>query len=180
MDLPRRLIRRVGTFPRTVVRVRRRNARPTFDLFTDRALIVLALAQDEAKRLGHDYIGTEHLLLGLIRERGSVAGRVLKRMGVRLPAVRSAIESIVGRGQTAATGELRLTPRAKRALERAGKEAQTLKHGYVGTEHLLLGLIHEAEGVAARILVPMGVTFAKVHAEIQRIIGSGSGRDQRS
>ena len=175
MHLPRRLVRRVGGVP-----LRRRRAdRAAFDLFTDRARDAMGFAQDEARRLGHNFLGTEHLLLGLVRKRDGVAGKVLRRMGVRLPAVRSAVESVIGRGAAAAAGELRMTPRAKKVLELAVKEAGRLRHNYVGTEHLLLGIVREGEGVAAGILGRLGITHEKVRAEVLRMIGSGPDGGQR-
>ena len=175
MHLPRRLVRRVGGLP-----LRRRRAdRAALDLFTDRARDAMGFAQDEARRLGHNYLGTEHLLLGLVRKRDGVAGKVLRRMGVRLPAVRSAVESVIGRGAATAAGEMRMTPRAKKVLDLAVKESGRLRHNYVGTEHLLLGIVREGEGVAAGILGRLGVTHEKVRAEVLRMIGPGPDGGQR-
>jgi ATP-dependent Clp protease ATP-binding subunit ClpC len=115
-----------------------------FDRFTDRARRVLVFAQEEAQRLNHNYIGTEHLLLGLLREREGVAAGVLSGLGVGLERVSSSVELIVGRGDRAVTGDMHLTPRAKRAIELAVEESRRLGHHYIGTEHLLLGLIREA------------------------------------
>jgi hypothetical protein len=123
-----------------------------FDRFTDRARRVLDQAQDEAHRLNHNYIGTEHLLLGLVHEREGVAARVLTERGVDLGQVRSAVERIIGRAERPPAGPIGLTPRAKRALELAVDEAGRLEHDYVGTEHLLLGLVREGEGVAVDVL----------------------------
>ena len=175
MHLSRRLMSRVRTVPRVIIRSQRETD-SGFDRFTGRARTVLTLAQDEAKRLGHNYIGTEHLLLGLIRERRGVAGRMLHDMGVHLPATRSAVEAVVGRGSVTSVGEMHLTCRAKRALEQATKEASELRHDFVGTEHLLLGMLREGEGVAAQMLRPMGITLAKVRREVVRVIGHGPGR----
>src|SRR5437868_4989418 len=120
-----------------------------FDKFTDRARKVLTLAQDEAQRFNHNYIGTEHLLLGLVREGEGVAARVLENMNVELAKVRTAVEFIIGRGDRPVVGEVGLTPRAKRVIELAIDEARRLGHNYIGTEHLLLGLVREGEGIAA-------------------------------
>ena len=127
-----------------------------FDKFTDRARKVLTLAQDEAQRFNHNYIGTEHLLLGLVREGEGVAARVLENMNVELPKVRTAVEFIIGRGDRPVVGEVGLTPRAKRVIELAIDEARRLGHNYIGTEHLLLGLVREGEGIAAGVLESPG------------------------
>ena len=125
-----------------------------FDKFTDRARKVLTLAQDEAQRFNHNYIGTEHLLLGLVREGEGVAARVLENMDVELPKVRTAVEFIIGRGDRPVVGEVGLTPRTKRVIELAVDEARLMGHHYIGTEHLLLGLVREGEGIAAEVLEP--------------------------
>ena len=127
-----------------------------FDKFTDRARKVLTLAQDEAQRFNHNYIGTEHLLLGLVREGEGVAARVLENMNVELAKVRTAVEFIIGRGDRPVVGEVGLTPRAKRVIELAIDEARRLGHNYIGTEHLLLGLVREGEGIAAGVLESPG------------------------
>ena len=171
MHLPRRLIRQLGAVRRPATH-RGHRARP-FDLFTDRARDAVALAQDEARRLGHDSIGTEHLLLGILRQRNGVAARMLAGMGVRLADVRVAVESIVGRGSATVAGEMRLTPRTKRALELAVREAERLRHRYLGTEHLLLGIAGEREGVAAEILDGFGVNHERVRADVLRLVGPG-------
>ena len=116
-----------------------------FERFTDRARRVVVLAQEEARLLNHNYIGTEHLLLGLVREGEGVAARVLENMNVELPKVRTAVEFIIGRGDRPVVGEVGLTPRAKRVIELAIDEARRLGHNYIGTEHILLGLIREGE-----------------------------------
>ena len=123
-----------------------------FDKFTERARKVLSLAQEEAQRFNHNYIGTEHLLLGLVREGDGVAAKVLNNLGVELNKVRSAVEFIIGRGDRVVLGEIGLTPRAKKVIELAVDEARRLDHHYIGTEHLLLGLVREGEGIAAGVL----------------------------
>ena len=145
-----------------------------FDRFTKRARRVLTLAQEEAQRLNHNYIGTEHLLLGLIREENGVAVRVLRDMKVDLRLVRERIERAVGRGQRAMYGKLSLTPRTKRVIELAVDEARRLGHHYIGTEHLLLGLIREGEGVAVDVLKSMGVGLDKVRAQTARVMMDSS------
>ena len=139
--------------------------------FTARARSVMALAQDEAERFNHNYLGTEHLLLGLMREEEGVAGKVLNGLGVDLDQVRGRVEHLVGHGQGYVSGERRLTPRLKKALELAGDEARSLNHRYIGTEHLLLGLLREAEGVAAGVLNSLGVGYPQAHAAIMALIG---------
>jgi ATP-dependent Clp protease ATP-binding subunit ClpA len=144
-----------------------------FDRFTERARKVLHLAQEEAQRFNHNYIGTEHILLGLVREGDGVAARVLDKMNVQLPKVRSAVEFIIGRGEGEVIGEIGLTPRAKAVLELAVDEAIRLNHQYVGTEHLLLGNIREGQGIAAGVLESLGVNLATVRANTVRVL-SGS------
>ena len=141
-----------------------------FDKFTERARRVLTLAQEEALRFNHNYIGTEHLLLGLVREGEGVAAKVLSNMGVELNKVRSAVEFIIGRGDRAVMGDIGLTPRAKKVIELAVDEARRLGHHYIGTEHLLLGLVREGEGIAAGVLESLGVSLDKVRAEVTRIL----------
>jgi ATP-dependent Clp protease ATP-binding subunit ClpC len=145
-----------------------------FDKFTDRARKVLTLAQDEAQRFNHNYIGTEHLLLGLVREGEGVAARVLENMDVELPKVRTAVEFIIGRGDRPVVGEVGLTPRAKRVIELAIDEARRLGHNYIGTEHLLLGLVREGEGIAAGVLASLGVNLDKVRHEVIRVLSQSS------
>jgi hypothetical protein len=127
-----------------------------FERFTDRARRVVVLAQEEATGLKHNYIGTEHLLLGLVREREGVASEALESLGISLEAVRSEVEQIIGQGQAAVVGQIPFTPRAKKVLELSLREALQLGHSYIGTEHILLGLIREGEGVAAQVLVKLG------------------------
>jgi len=144
-----------------------------FDKFTERARRVLSLAQEEAQRFNHNYIGTEHLLLGLVREGDGLAAKVLANLGIELNKVRSAVEFIIGRGDTMVMGEIGLTPRAKKVIELAVDEARRLNHHYIGTEHLLLGLVREGEGVAARVLENMNVELPKVRTAVEFIIGRG-------
>jgi ATP-dependent Clp protease ATP-binding subunit ClpC len=135
---------------------------------------VLTLAQDEAQRFNHNYIGTEHLLLGLVREGEGVAARVLENMNVELAKVRTAVEFIIGRGDRPVVGEVGLTPRAKRVIELAIDEARRLGHNYIGTEHLLLGLVREGEGIAAGVLESLGVNLDKVRHEVIRVLSQSS------
>jgi ATP-dependent Clp protease ATP-binding subunit ClpC len=141
-----------------------------FDRFTERARRVLTLAQEEAQRLRHNYIGTEHILLGLMREGEGVAARVLSNLGVQLPKVRDSVEFIVGRGEGMVVGEIGLTPRAKKSVELAVKEARRLNHHYIGTEHLLLGLLREGEGIAAGVLESLGVSLDQVRAQVPVVL----------
>lgn len=149
-----------------------------FDKFTERARKVLTLAQEEAQRFNHNYIGTEHLLLGLVREGDGVAARVLSNMGVQLPKVRSAVEFIIGRGEGAVVGEIGLTPRAKKVIELAIDEARRLNHHYIGTEHLLLGLVREGEGIAAGVLESLGVNLEKVRAQVMQVVNQSQSYSQ--
>jgi ATP-dependent Clp protease ATP-binding subunit ClpC len=151
-----------------------RSSMDRFDKFTDRARKVLTLAQDEAQRFNHNYIGTEHLLLGLVREGEGVAARVLENMNVELAKVRTAVEFIIGRGDRPVVGEVGLTPRAKRVIELAIDEARRLGHNYIGTEHLLLGLVREGEGIAAGVLESLGVNLDKVRHEVIRVLSQSS------
>jgi ATP-dependent Clp protease ATP-binding subunit ClpC len=130
--------------------------------FTERARMVLSLAQEEAQRFQHNYIGTEHLLLGLVHEGEGVAARVLANLGVELHKVRSTVEFINGRGDRIVLGEIGLTPRAKTVIKFAVDEARRLNHHSIGTEHLLLGLVREGEGIAAGVLESPGVNLEKV------------------
>jgi ATP-dependent Clp protease ATP-binding subunit ClpC len=145
-----------------------------FDKFTDRARKVLTLAQDEAQRFNHNYLGTEHLLLGLVREGEGVAARVLENMNVELSKVRTAVEFIIGRGDRPVVGEVGLTPRAKRVIELAIDEARRLGHNYIGTEHLLLGLVREGEGIAAGVLESLGVNLDKVRHQVIHVLSQSS------
>jgi len=154
-----------------------------FEKFSERARRVLSLAQEEAQRFNHNYIGTEHILLGLVRETEGVAARVLLNLNVELVKVRSAVEFIIGRGERPTPGEIGLTPRAKKVIELAVDEARRLNHHYIGTEHLLIGLMREGEGVAAGVLESLGVGLEKVREETNSIIqqqSSGQSSGSRS
>ncbi len=153
-----------------------------FEKFSERARRVLSLAQEEAQRFNHNYIGTEHILLGLVRETDGVAARVLGSLGVELSKVRSAVEFIIGRGERPSPGDIGLTPRAKKVIELAVDEARRLSHHYIGTEHLLIGIMREGEGVAAGVLESLGVSLDKVRAETTRILNQSvsQGHSQRS
>jgi ATP-dependent Clp protease ATP-binding subunit ClpC len=144
--------------------------RDRFDKFTERARRALRLAQEEAQRLRHNYIGTEHLLLGLIREGDGVAAKVLSSLGVELDKARSSVESIIGRGDRVVLGEIGLTPRAKKVIELAVDEARHLHHHYIGTEHLLLGLVREGQGIAAGVLNSLGVSLEKVRTQTMVVL----------
>jgi ATP-dependent Clp protease ATP-binding subunit ClpC len=152
------------------------NDRDRFDKFTERARKVLSLAQEEAQRFNHNYIGTEHLLLGLVREGEGVAAKVLSNLGVELNKVRSAVEFIIGRGDRIVLGEIGLTPRAKKVIELAVDEARRLNHHYIGTEHLLLGLVREGEGIAAGVLESLGVNLEKVRTQTIQVLSQSSGQ----
>ncbi len=141
-----------------------------FEKFSERARRVLTLAQNEAQRFNHNYIGTEHILLGLVGETEGVVARVLKNLGIDLEKVRAAVEFIIGRGEKPVTGEIGLTPRAKKVIELAVDEARRANHSYIGTEHLLAGLLREGEGVASGVLESLGVTLEKVRTETQRVL----------
>jgi ATP-dependent Clp protease ATP-binding subunit ClpC len=145
-----------------------------FEKFSERARRVLTIAQEEARNLNHSYIGTEHILLGLVREEEGVAARVLINLGIGLGKVRSAVEFIIGRGEKPGTGETGLTPRAKKVIELAIDEARQLGHNYIGTEHLLLGLLREGEGVASSVLDSFGITLERARAETAHILTQGT------
>ena len=130
----------------------------------------MSLAQEEAQRFQHNYIGTEHLLLGLVREGEGVAAKVLEDLGVELIQVRSAVESVIGRGDRIVLGEIGLTPRAKKVIELAVDEARRLNHHYIGTEHILLGLVREGEGIAAGVLESQGVNLEKVRTGTLKVL----------
>src|SRR6266581_3973196 len=154
------------------------NDRNRFDRFTERAKKVLGLAQEEAQRFQHNYIGTEHLLLGLIREGEGVAAKVLSNLGVELNQVREAVEAMIGRGDRIVLGEIGLTPRAKKVIELAVDEAHRLNHHYIGTEHLLLGLVREGEGIAAGVLESLGVSLDKVRSQVIYVLNQSAAYSQ--
>ena len=144
-----------------------------FERFTERARQVVVLAQEESRRLKHNYIGTEHLLLGLLREEEGIAARVLGRLDVTADEVRAEIDRVIGQGDEVTSGQIPFTPRAKHALERSLREALALNHKYIGTEHVLLGVVQEENGVAARILEELGASAGKVREEVLRAVGGG-------
>ena len=146
-----------------------------FERFTDRARRVVVLAQEEARMLNHNYIGTEHILLGLIHEGEGVASKALEQLGISLENVREQVQEIIGQGQQAPTGHIPFTPRAKKVLELSLREALQLGHNYIGTEHILLGLIREGEGVAAQVLVKLGADLARVRQTVIQLISGYQG-----
>jgi ATP-dependent Clp protease ATP-binding subunit ClpC len=141
-----------------------------FERFTDRARRVVVLAQDEARRLDHNYIGTEHILLGLIHEGEGVAAKALESLGISLDAVRQQVEEIIGQGQQAPSGHIPFTPRAKKVFELSLREAVQLGHKHIGTEHILLGLIREGDGVAAQVLVKLGADLNRVRQQVIQLL----------
>jgi len=150
-----------------------------FERFTERARQVVVLAQDEARALKHNYIGTEHILLGLLREEEGLAARVLESLDITVERVRAQVVRIVGSGEEVTSGQIPFTPRAKKVLELALREALSLGHNYIGTEHILLGLVRENEGVAARILLDFDADSEKIRNEVIRMLsGPGSRRQQ--
>ena len=155
-----------------------------FERFTDRARRVVVLAQEEARLLNHNYIGTEHILLGLIHEGEGVAAKALESLGNSLEAVRQQVEEIIGQGGSSPSGHIPFTPRAKKVLELSLREALQLGHNYIGTEHILLGLIREGEGVAAQVLVKLGADLSRVRQQVIQLLsgypGSQSGEGQQS
>src|SRR6266851_3260958 len=148
-----------------------------FERFTDRARRVVVLAQEEARMLNHNYIGTEHILLGLIHEGEGVAARALGSLGVSQEAVRRQVEEIIGQGEQAPVGHIPFTPRAKKVLELALREALQLGHNYIGTEHILLGLIREGEGVAAQVLIKLGADLNRVRQQVIQLLHGGPGKE---
>jgi|SRR5437870_1156039 len=148
------------------------NTQTVFERFTDRARRVVVLAQEEARLLNHNFIGTEHLLLGLVQEGEGVAAQVLQSLGIALEAVRTKVEEIVGRGGSSAPASIPFTPRAKKVLELSLREALQLGHNYIGTEHILLGLVREGEGVAAKVLVTMGADLSRVRQRVIEVLSN--------
>jgi ATP-dependent Clp protease ATP-binding subunit ClpC len=151
-----------------------------FERFTDRARRVVVLAQEEARMLNHNYIGTEHVLLGLVHEGEGVAAKALEALDIHLEAVRQQVEEIIGKGQQAPSGHIPFTPRAKKVLELSLRESLQLGHDYIGTEHILLGLIREGEGVAAQVLVRLGAELNRVRAEVIKLVHAGRGEAERA
>jgi len=141
-----------------------------FERFTDRARRVVVLAQEEARLLNHSYIGTEHILLGLIHEGEGVAAKALESLNISLEAVRAQVEEIIGQGGSSPSGHIPFTPRAKKVLELSLREALQLGHNYIGTEHILLGLIREGEGVAAQVLVKLGADLSRVRQQVIQLL----------
>jgi ATP-dependent Clp protease ATP-binding subunit ClpA len=142
--------------------------------FTDRARRVVVLAQEEARLLNHNYVGTEHLLLGLAHEGQGVAAKALESLGIRLEAVRAQVEEIIGQGQWAPSGHIPFTPRAKKVLELSLRESKQVGHDYIGTEHILLGLIREGEGVAAQVLVKLGGDLSRVRQQVIQVLSASA------
>jgi ATP-dependent Clp protease ATP-binding subunit ClpC len=149
-----------------------------FERFTDRARRVVVLAQEEARMLNHSYIGTEHILLGLIHEGEGIAANALESVGISLVAVRQQVEEIIGQGQSAPTGHIPFTPRAKKVLEMSLREALELGHNYIGTEHILLGILREGEGVAAQVLMKSGAQLRSVREAVLTLLTGYTGEPQ--
>jgi ATP-dependent Clp protease ATP-binding subunit ClpC len=146
-----------------------------FERFTDRARRVVVLAQEEARLLNHNYIGTEHLLLGLLHQ--GVAAKALQSLDISLEAVRAQVEEIIGQGQSAPVGHIPFTPRAKKVLELSLREAKQLGHNYIGTEHILLGLVREGEGMAAQVLVRLGADLSRVRQQVIQLLAGYAGSE---
>jgi len=153
------------------VKARGKAALSMFERFSDRARRVVVLAQEEARMLDHNYIGTEHILLGLIREGEGAAAKALESLGISLDAVRQQVEEIIGRGQQVPSGHIPFTPRAKKVLELSLRESLQLGHSYIGTEHILLGLIREGDGVAAQVLVRLGADLNRLRLQVIQLHG---------
>jgi len=151
-----------------------------FERFTDRSRRVIVLAQEEARMLDHGWIGTEHILLGLIREGDGHAAKALDSLGISLDAVRQQVEAFIGRGQQAPSGPVPFTPRAKKVLELSLRESLQLGHGYIGTEHILLGLIREVDGVAAQVLVVLGADLDRVRQQVIQLLRQYPGQGVES
>ena len=151
-----------------------------FERFTDRSRRVVALAQEEARMLDHGWLGTEHILLGLIREGDGTGARALESLGISLDAVREQVEEIIGRGQQVPSGHIPFTPRAKKVLALSLRESLQLGHNYIGTEHILLGLIRESDGVAAQVLVRLGADLNRVRQQVIQLLHGFQGQDVES
>ena len=148
-----------------------------FERFTDRARRVVVLAQEEARMLSHNYIGTEHILLGLIHEGDGVAAKALEQLGISLDAVRAQVQDMIGTGSQQTKGHIPFTPRAKKVLELSLREALQLGHSYIGTEHILLGLIREGEGVAAQVLQKLGADLNRVRQQVIQLLSGFQGKE---
>ena len=148
-----------------------------FERFTDRARRVVVLAQEEARMLHHDHIGTEHILLGLIGEGEGVAAKALESLGISQEAVRQQVEEIIGQDRQAPSGHIPLTPRTKKVLELSLREALQLGHNYIGTEHILLGLIGEGEGVAVQVLVKLGADPSRIRQQVIQLLQGSQGKE---
>ncbi|GAH29061.1 unnamed protein product, partial [marine sediment metagenome] len=146
-----------------------------FKRYTEKAKRAIMIAQEEAINLNHDYIGTEHILIGLIKEEEGVASQVLRQLGVNVDKVVEEVERLVGKGEYQQVGEIAFTPRAKKVLELASQEASQLKNNYIGTEHILLGLIKEGSGVGVRILADLGINLDNVYSEIMKVLMESGG-----
>ena len=146
-----------------------------FERFTERARRVVVFAQEEARELNHNYIGTEHLLLGLMRDADSVAAQALQELEISQDAVREQVTEIIGRGKRSPSGHIPFTPRAKKVLELSLREALQLNHNYIGTEHILLGLVGEGEGVAAQVLIKLGGSLSRVRDKVIELAPPGTG-----
>src|SRR5256712_4106684 len=151
-----------------------------FERFTDRARRVVVLAQEEARMLNHNYIGTEHILLGLIHEGEGVAAKALESLGISLEGVREQVQELIGQGQQAPSGHIPFTPRGKKVLELSLGEALEVGHNYIGTEHILLGLIREGEGVAAQVLVKLGADLNKVRQQVIQLLSGYQGKETQA
>jgi len=149
-----------------------------FERFTERARQVVVLAQDEARALKHNYIGTEHILLGLLRQEKGLAARVLESLGITVEEVRAHVARMIGQGDEVTQGHIPFTPRAKKVLELSLREAKALQHGYIGTEHILLGIVRENEGVAARILLHFDADAETIRSEVIRMLSGEEPPDQ--
>ena len=151
-----------------------------FERFTDRARRVVVVAQEEARLLKHSYIGTEHLLVALVYEDEGVAAKALGQLGISLDAVRAEVREIVGQGDSAPSGHVPFTPRAKKVLELSLREALELGHNYIGTEHMLLGLVREGEGVAAMVLAKLGADLSRVREQVIQLLAAEAGTDPQT
>ncbi|GAA0544942.1 ATP-dependent Clp protease ATP-binding subunit [Paractinoplanes ferrugineus] len=171
------VLAREGLGPASYWRTAREEHEGMFERFTDRARRVVVLAQEEARMLNHNYIGTEHILLGLIHEGEGVAAKALESLGISLEGVRQQVEEIIGQGQQAPSGHIPFTPRAKKVLELSLREALQLGHNYIGTEHILLGLIREGEGVAAQVLVKLGADLNRVRQQVIQLLSGYQGKE---